>query len=176
VGYLFVSEAQGPPWFKDTVLPGLSVGFGGGSWLVGASADYARRTTSYQGFVPGFRDLDETVEFQTRNSSFKAFAKFYPSGRERSVATYLGAGIGPAITSVEHTGAITGRKATERDLRLSYSATLGAQLNFKALPFHTFVEGSYGGLGEISDPAEDSMVPAEELTFVSVAAGVGMTF
>ena len=176
IGYLFVSEAQGTPWFKDTALPGLSVGFGGDSWLVGAMADYARRTTSYEGVVPGYTGWDGTVEQQTRNSSFRAFAKFYPSGREKSVATYLGVGVGPAITSVEHTGAISGRKATDSAFRLSYAGTLGAQLRLKSLPFHTFIEGSYGGLGEISDPDEGSMVPSVELTFVSVAAGVGMSF
>jgi len=176
IGYLFVSEAQGTPWFKDTALPALSLGFGGGTWLVGATADYSRRTTSYEGMVPGYTDWNETVEQQTRNSSFRAFAKYYPSGREKRVAPYIGAGVGPAITSVEHTGAISGRSASDKEFRLSYSGMLGAQLNFRSLPVHTFLEVSYGGLGKISDLPEDSMVPSEELTFVSVAVGVGASF
>ncbi len=176
IGYLFVSEAQGTPWFKDTALPALSVGFGGGTWLVGAAADYCRRTTSYEGTVPGYTVWDETVEHQTRNSSFRAFAKYYPGGREKRVAPYLGVGVGPAMTSVEYTGAISGRSASEKEFRLSYAGTLGAQLKLESLPVHTFLEVSYGGLGEISDLAEDSMVPAEELTFVSVAVGVGTSF
>jgi opacity protein-like surface antigen len=176
IGYLFVSEAQGTPWFKDTALPAVSVGFGGGVWLVGAAADYCRRTTSYEGMVPGYTDLNETVEHQTRNSSFRAFARYYPSGRERWVAPYLGVGVGPAFTSVEHTGAISGRSASDREFRLSYTGSVGAQLNFTSLPVHTFLEVSYGGLGEISDLPEGSMVPAEELTFVSAALGVGTSF
>jgi len=176
IGYLFVSEAQGTPWLKDTALPALSLGFGGGTWLVGATADYCRRTTSYEGIVPSYTDWNETVEQQTRNSSFRAFAKYYPSGREKRVAPYLGAGVGPAFTSVEHTGAISGRSVSDREYRLSYSGTLGAQLNFATLPVHTFLEVSYGGLAEISDLPEGSMVPPEELTFVSVAVGVGASF
>ncbi len=176
VGYMFVSEAQGTPWFKDTALPGLSVGFGGGTWLLGASADYCRRTTSYEGTVPGYTGWDGTVEHQTRNSSFKAFAKYYPSGRERWVAPYLGVGAGPAFTSVEYTGAISGRSASDREFRMSYAGAVGAQMNFKSLPVHTFLEVSYGGLAEISDLPEGSMVPPEELTFVSVAVGLGTSF
>jgi len=176
IGYLFVSEAQGTPWFKDTAIPALSVGFGGGTWLVGASADYCRRTTSYEGTVPGYEVYNETVEHQVRNSSFRAFAKYYPTGREKRVAPYLGVGVGPALTSVEHSGAISGRTASDREFRLSYAGTLGAMLNLESLPVHAFMDVSYGGLGEISDLDEDSMVPAEELTFVSVAVGVGTSF
>ncbi|MBN1503683.1 MAG: outer membrane beta-barrel protein [Candidatus Eisenbacteria bacterium] len=175
IGYLFVSEAQGTPWFEDTTLPAFSVGFGGGCWLVGASADYCRRTTSFEGSVPG-RTLNETVDHQVRNSSFRAFAKYYPTGREKRVAPYLGVGLGPGITSVEYSGAISGQSVSDRQFRLSYAGTLGAMLNLESLPVHAFMDVSYGGLGEVSGAAEDSMVPAEELTFVSVAVGVGASF
>ena len=178
VGYLFVSEAQGDPWFKDTAQPAISFGYGGGTWLVGATADYARRTTSFEGAVPG-SDFHETVDLRTGNTCFRGFAKYYPSGRERRVAPYLGASVGTGLTSVEQTGAISGRSASDRELRLSYSGTLGAQLNFQSLPVHTFLEVSYGGLGQISDLPAGSVIPpedAEELTFVSVAVGVGASF
>jgi hypothetical protein len=173
MGYLFVSEAQGEPWFKDTALPAVSVGFGGGTWLVGAAADYCRRTTSYEGMVPGYTDENETVEHQVRNSSFRAFARYYPSGREKWVALF---GVGGPASRPWSTQVLHRRSVSDRELRLSYAGSLGAQLNFRSLPVHTFLEVSYGGLGEISDLPEDSMVPAEELTFVSVAVGVGASF
>jgi hypothetical protein len=176
VGYLFVSEAQGTPWFKDTAFPALSLGFGGNTWLLGATADYSRRSTSYEGFVPGFTDQLETVDYEIRNSSFRAFARYYPTGREKRIAPYLGASLGPGFTSVEYTGAFTSHSVSDRESRLSYSGTLGVQLNLASLPVHSLLEVSYGGFGQISNSAGDSMVPSEELTFVSVALGVGASF
>ncbi len=176
-GYLFVSDAEGPPWFSDTAFPAISIGYGGGSWLAGVSADYARNETSYEGFVPGHTMQVETVEQETRNSSFRAFLRFYPGGRERTVATYLGVGLGPAVTTVEHAGAFTGLSASDTAVRLSYLVSLGAKVRLSDLPLHTFLEGSYGGLGRVSEDGEDSAtVPGEDLSLVGVAAGLGVSF
>jgi hypothetical protein len=172
-----VSDAQGPPWLSDTAFPTVSIGAGGKSWLLGVSADYLRNETSYRGFVPGQTVIEETVEKNTWNSCFRGFLRFFPGGRDRTVATYLGLGIGPAVTSVKYTGAITGYSTTERALRLNYLVSLGTKFRLTVLPVHTFLEGSYGGLGEISESdAEETGVPGEDLTFVSVATGIGITF
>jgi len=178
MGYIFVSEAEGTPWFSNTIFPSVSLDLGGDTWAMGLSADYAENVDSYQGSVPGYSDTLDSVEKKLSNASFRLFARIFPGGREKLVSPYLGLGVGPALTYVEYEGKSTGRRESDSAVRVSYSVSVGSKLRFGNLPFSAFIEGSFGGLGALASSNEDGSVavPEKGFDFVGVAAGLGVTF
>jgi hypothetical protein len=178
MGYLFVSEAEGTPWFSNTEFPSVALGLGGDTWAMGLSVDYAENADSYQGSVPGYSDTLDSVEKKLSNASFRLFARIFPGGREKLVSPYLGLGVGPALTYVEYEGKSTGRRESDSAVRVSYSVSVGSKLRFGNSPFSAFIEGSFGGLGALasSDGEESVTVPKKGFDFVGVAAGLGVTF
>lgn len=178
MGYLFVSEAEGTPWFSDTKFPSAALGIGGDTWAMGVSVDYADNSNSYQGSVPGYIDTVESVENRLSNASVKLFARIFPAGREKIVCPYLGLGVGPALTSVEYEGKSTGRRESDSAVRICYSVSVGSKLRLGKSPISVFMEGLFGGLGALAAPdAEKNVsVPEQGFDFVGVAAGLGVTF
>jgi len=178
MGYLFVSEAEGAPWFSNTAFPSAALGIGGDTWAMGVSVDYARNTNSYQGSVPGYSDTLESVEKKLSNGSVRLFARIFPGGREKIVSPYLGLGVGPALTSVEYKGESTGRLESGSAVRVCYSVSVGSKLRFGTSPFSAFIEGSFGGIGALAtqDGEENVAVPKKGFDFIGVAAGLGVTF
>jgi opacity protein-like surface antigen len=178
MGYLFVSEAEGTPWFSNTEFPSVSLGLGGDTWAMGLSVDYAENADSYQGSVPGYSDTLDSVDKKLSNASFRLFARIFPGGREKFVSPYLGLGVGPALTQVEYEGKSTGRRESDSVIRVSYSVSVGSKLRFGSSPFSAFIEGSFGGLGALasSDEEKSVAVPQKGFDFVGVAAGLGVTF
>jgi len=178
MGYLFVSEAEGTPWFFNTAFPSAAIDLGGDVWAMGVSVDYARNNSSYRGYFPGYTDSLEVVEKRLSNASMKLFAKIFPGGRDNIVSPYLGLGVGPALTSIEHRGKSTDRKKTDSAIRVSYSVSVGSRVRLGDLPLSAFLEGSFGGLGALaaSDEKEPAAVPSRGFDFVAVTAGLGVTF
>jgi len=178
MGYIFVSEADGTPWFSNTIFPSVSLDLGGDTWAIGVSVDYAENADSYQGSVPGYSDTLDSVEKKLSNASFRLFARIFPGGREKLVSPYLGLGVGPALTYVEYEGKSTGRRESDSAVRVSYAVSVGSKLRFGNLPFSAFIEGSFGGLGALASSNEDGSVavPEKGFDFVGVAAGLGVTF
>jgi hypothetical protein len=178
MGYLFVSEAEGTPWFSDAEFPSIALGVGGDTWAMGVYVDYANNTDSYQGSVPGYSDTLERVEKNLSNASVKLFARISPGGREKTVSPYLGLGVGPALTSLEYEGKSTGRRESDSAVRVCYSVSVGSRVRFGRSPFSAFIEGSFGGIGALAAPDEEEsiVVPTKGLDFVGVAAGLGVTF
>lgn len=178
LGYLFVSEAEGTPWFSNTAVPAAAIGLGGDAWAMGVSVDYAENDVSYQGYFPGYSDTLERMEKRLSNASVKLFARIFPGGRDQIVSPYLGVGVGPALTSMECRGRTTNRKEIDSAIRVSYSVSVGSKVRLGGLPFSAFLEGSFGGLGALaaSDEKEPVAVPSKGFDFVGVAAGLGVTF
>jgi len=178
VGYLFVSEAKGTPWFSDTEFPSGALSTGGEAWAVGVSVDYAINSRDYLGYIPGFPSTQEQIEEKLTNTSFRLFARIFPGGRERAVAPYLGLGLGPAITSLTYKGTASGREEKGSVVRLGYAVSVGSKLRLWRSPFSAFFEGTFGGLGAL--PTEEGLdgvvAPRKALDFVCVAAGLGVTF
>ncbi|MFH0778716.1 MAG: hypothetical protein V2A71_08805 [Candidatus Eisenbacteria bacterium] len=177
IGYLFVSEAQGPPWFSGTKFPSVSLAAGGRAWTMGLAVDYADNSESFLGRVPGAADSSERVEKTLSNTCLRFVARLFPGGRDGALAPYLGLGVGPAITRVAYEGESTGAKESGYSVRLCYTVSVGSKLRIGKSPVSAFLEGSYGGLGETEKAEEDELdVPRDELEFVSVAAGLGVSF
>jgi hypothetical protein len=178
LGYLFVSEAKGTPWFSDTEFPSGALSTGGEAWAVGVSAEYAANTRDYVGQIPGETAPEEQIEEKLSNASFRLFARIFPGGRQRAVAPYLGLGLGPAITSLTYTGASSGREEKDSIVRLSYAVSVGSKLRLWNSPFSAFFEGSFGGLGGLAalEEPEGVVAPRKALDFVCVTAGLGVTF
>jgi hypothetical protein len=177
LGYLFFSEAKGAPWFSDTEFPCGALSVGGDAWAVGVSVDYAVNSRDIVGGIQGFLSA-EKIEEKLTNASFRLFARIFPGGRERTVAPYLGLGVGPTITSLTYTGASSGCEEKDSVVRISYAVSVGSRLRFGKSPFSVFFEGSFGGLGALrsEEPSGGALAPRKALDFVCVAAGLGVAF
>ncbi|UCF78465.1 MAG: hypothetical protein JSW03_10300 [Candidatus Eiseniibacteriota bacterium] len=178
MGYLFVSEAKGTPWFSNTEFPLGALSVGGEAWAVGVSVDYAENSRGYVGQIPGPDSVEEQIEEKLTNTSFRFFARVFPGGRQRAVAPYVGLGVGPAVTALAYTGETSGREEEDSVVRVGYAVSVGSKVRLWESPFRAFFEGSFGGLGALPTVEETDSVtaPRKALNLVCVAVGLGVTF